>query len=271
MELVPHLTILYLYHLSLIDYVTTSGTVQKINWSMEFFSRHQDSIQDTAVDEIGIPLDYTLLIGDHVLQNAWPHIADDMYNFPSNTLAVLSLAMYEVFSNFFYETTSSVLFKEKQINFQVLNTIKSKEKCETHGAFTQNSKVTIHIPYVRARLINYRKATRLKNIRANLFGKLVTVNGTVVRASNEKCMCLAMAFECRTCSGVWTYPQTDGTYELPPRCILDRDELQCTGNNFEPMRGSSRNVIVECQSIRIQENSSENLVDINYVYLTSEC
>lgn len=127
---------------------------------------------------------------------------------------------------------------------------------------SQRSKLTNDVPYIHARLINYRKITPLKSLRAALFGKLVAVSGTCVRASNTTPLCLTLAFQCRTCSGVMTYPQTDGKYEPPPRCVLDRDSLQCTGNNFEPLRSSTRNVTVEWQSIRIQENSSENLVII---------
>jgi DNA helicase MCM8 len=127
---------------------------------------------------------------------------------------------------------------------------------------SQRSKLANDVPYIRARLINYRKITPLKNLRAALFGKLVAVSGTCVRASNTTPLCLSLAFQCRTCSGVMTYPQTDGKYESPPRCILDRDSLQCTGTNFDPLRSSTKNVTIEWQSIRIQENSSENLVII---------
>ena len=100
----------------------------------------------------------------------------------------------------------------------------------------------------------------MKNLRAGLFGKLVAINGTVVRASNSKPVCLSLAFLCRTCSGVMTYPQAEGKYEQPTRCILEKDDIPCTGNIFEPLRSSPRNEVVEWQSIRIQEISSENLV-----------
>ena len=109
------------------------------------------------------------------------------------------------------------------------------------------------VPYIRARLFNFNLITPLKNLRADLCGKLVAVNGTVVRSSNMKPLCLAMAFKCRTCSGVMVYPQTDGKYEIPSRCNKDRDHLRCTGTVFDPVRDSTRNVIVELQSIRIQE------------------
>lgn len=47
-------------------------------------------------DEGGISLDYQLLVGDQILGESWPQFSDDLYNTPSNTLAVLSLAIHEV-------------------------------------------------------------------------------------------------------------------------------------------------------------------------------
>jgi DNA replicative helicase MCM subunit Mcm2 (Cdc46/Mcm family) len=55
---------------------------------------------------------------------------------------------------------------------------------------SQRSKLTNDVPYIHARLINYRKITPLKSLRAALFGKLVAVSGTCVRASNTTPLCL---------------------------------------------------------------------------------
>ena len=117
-----------------------------------------------------------------------------------------------------------------------------------------------NIPFVRARLTNYKTITPMKNLRAGLYGKLVAINGTVVRASNSKPLCLFLAFQCRTCKGILVHRQKDGKYELPARCSLERDHMQCTGTQFEPLRNSSRNIVVEWQSIRIQENHAGNFV-----------
>ena len=256
----------YEFYPQSLDYVPTSKSAQKVNWSLEYFSQQQDLFNnDTAIEEGGIPLDYQLLIEDNFLQNVWPQITDDIYNFPLHTLAVLSLAMHEVFSILLSDIYICVYLKT---NFQILlqNTIKRDKNFETERDFSQSSKLPINVPYVRARLFNYQKITSLKKIRAALFGKLVAVRGTVVRASNVKPVCLALTFKCRTCYGVMTYPETDGKYELPPRCILFRNESQCIGNNFEPLRGSSRNVFVQWQSIIIQENSSENFVIISILH-----
>jgi DNA helicase MCM8 len=203
------------------------------------------------------------LIEDQYFSALWPQFKDDLINSPTDTLAVLSLAMYQVITLIYMTECYAQFLKAYFGILQLL--VENVEKDgidDVEDDLSQRSKLRNEIPYIRARLINYRKITPLKSLRAALFGKLVAVSGTCVRASNTTPLCLALAFQCRTCSGVMTYSQTDGKFEPPPRCILDRDNLQCTGSNFEPLRSSARNVTVEWQSIRIQENSSENLVII---------
>ena len=80
------------------DFVPTTRTVQKIKWSIELFSHHQEDICDftAAVQDGGFPLDYKFLIEDQYFCELWPQFKDDLINTPTNTLAVLSLAMYQV-------------------------------------------------------------------------------------------------------------------------------------------------------------------------------
>ncbi len=72
-------------------------TVQKIKWSIELFSNQEDMCDfSAAVEDGGIPLDYKFLIEDQYFCEVWPQFKDDLINTPTNTLAVLSLAMYQV-------------------------------------------------------------------------------------------------------------------------------------------------------------------------------
>lgn len=81
----------------LTDYVPTSRNVQQIKWSIDFFSREEDTIAHNSSSETeGFSLDYQLLTEDKELRNVWPQLNDDLYNDPSNTLAVLSLALHHV-------------------------------------------------------------------------------------------------------------------------------------------------------------------------------
>lgn len=119
------------------------------------------------------------------------------------------------------------------------------------------------IPFVRARLVNFKPVTQLKDMRSNLYGKLVAITGMVIRCSNRRPHCLALAFRCDTCSEEMVVPLYDGKYEPPDRCIQDSRGSRCIGNRFEPIRNSPKNRIVEWQSLRIQENNAGALVSIH--------
>lgn len=119
------------------------------------------------------------------------------------------------------------------------------------------------MPYFFIRLFNYVNTTPLKNLCAAMLGKLVAVNGMVVRASNVSPICVAMAFKCRKCAGVMVHPQTDGMHELPSRCVSGKDNCySCNGKKFDPLRSSPETKTIEWQSIRIQENGNDNLVTL---------
>jgi DNA replicative helicase MCM subunit Mcm2 (Cdc46/Mcm family) len=94
-----------------------------------------------------------------------------------------------------------------------------------------------------------------------MLGKLVAVNGMVVRASSVNPICVAMEFKCRKCFGVMTHPQTDGMYQLPSHCYAGKDQFViCRGKKFEPLKSSPKTKTIEWQSVRIQENGNDNLV-----------
>lgn len=79
------------------DYVPTSRIVQQIQWSIEFFSREDDTLANSSATETeGFSLDYQLLVENKTLLQVWPQLKDDLYNDPSITLAVLSLALHQV-------------------------------------------------------------------------------------------------------------------------------------------------------------------------------
>ena len=113
---------------------------------------------------------------------------------------------------------------------------------------------------MRARLVNLKPITQLKDMRSNLYGKLIAITGMVIRSSNRRPHCLALDFKCDTCSEEMVVPQYDGKYEPPTRCIKDTRGSRCTGSRFEPIRNSPKNRIVEWQSLRIQENNASALV-----------
>lgn len=80
-------------------FLWNSTTHQQIQWSIEFFSRtiNIQKYNIPASIEIGrFEFDYQLLVKDEIIGEVWPKFSDDLYNNPSITLSVLSLAMYQV-------------------------------------------------------------------------------------------------------------------------------------------------------------------------------
>lgn len=59
---------------------------------------------------------------------------------------------------------------------------------------------TFEIPTVKCRMLNFFPATKIKNLKANMFEKFVSVTGTVVRISNSKPFLKRLAFECKKCA-----------------------------------------------------------------------
>lgn len=81
------------------DYVPTSRSVQQIEWAITFFSKNEDLIESsTSIENEGFPLDYSFLIEEKNLQEVWPQLKEDLHTTPSITLAVLSMALYQVVS-----------------------------------------------------------------------------------------------------------------------------------------------------------------------------
>lgn len=69
------------------------------------------------------------------------------------------------------------------------------------------------------RVYNYEPLTHLKNVRANYYGKYITLRGTVVRVSNIKPLCIKMAFLCAACGEVQSISLPDGKYSLPTKVM----------------------------------------------------
>ncbi|CAB4057059.1 MCM8 [Lepeophtheirus salmonis] len=102
-------------------------------------------------------------------------------------------------------------------------------------------------PLIRARLIFKFNEFPFMNIKASLYGKLITLKGTVVRVSNIKPLCTWLAFKCSFCSHTISINQPEGRYTTPKRCS------QCKRGSFEPLRVNSKTITEDWQRIRLQE------------------
>ncbi|KAK2714741.1 DNA helicase MCM8-like isoform X1 [Artemia franciscana] len=123
------------------------------------------------------------------------------------------------------------------------------------------------IPRVNVRLINCEPLYQLKSIKANLFGKLVTVKGTVIRVTNVKPMVKFLAFKCRSCNSESAVLQPDGIYTVPEKCPVPG----CRGQAFIPVRSSPKTKTMDWQTVRIQEILDDDQKDWGRVPRTMDC
>lgn len=55
------------------------------------------------------------------------------------------------------------------------------------------------IPVINARITNYTKISKIKQLKSSMVEKFICLNGTVSRISNTKPFMTRLAFECRSC------------------------------------------------------------------------
>lgn len=100
-----------------------------------------------------------------------------------------------------------------------------KGTCESTALPVHYKFIDRHILGFISRVYNYEPLTHLKSVRANCYGKYISVRGTVVRVGNIKPLCTKMAFRCAACGEIQSFPLPDGKYNLPTKVI-------CSLTNF---------------------------------------
>ena len=101
-------------------------------------------------------------------------------------------------------------------------------------------------------MINHKPITRIKHIRANLYEKLVTLSGTVIRVSAVRPLCTWLTFECCKCYSLISVEQPLGVYTQPKQCNSSKGK-QCRSFYFTPLRSHAQTLNVDWQLIRLQE------------------
>jgi len=97
--------------------------------------------------------------------------------------------------------------------------------------------------------------TRVRALRAPAIGRLVSVTGTVVRASGVKPLPTAVGFECASCGGVSRVPLDAGRWAGAPRACFGggggSNGNNCRGKRFFPDLASAETV--DWQRLRLQD------------------
>lgn len=97
-------------------------------------------------------------------------------------------------------------FKNEKINISTTATYESLNSSVIDIDFQKelaSFEVTNEIPPVKARILHFMPMTKIKQLKANMFEKFVSVTGTVVRISNAKPFVKRLAFECKKCTSTF--------------------------------------------------------------------
>ncbi|XP_071834989.1 DNA helicase MCM8-like isoform X2 [Apostichopus japonicus] len=231
-----------------VDYIADSPSVIKVKAFEKFFiSRLPQYDKDEIESQGSVNVDYAELREDAALKDVITNIREELRDMPDQILKCLGLAIHQV------------LTKDLEQQAKLLQQ-------QTSGN-TQALPFVVNVPCIHARIVNFEPIASLKNLKANYYGKFVSIKGTVVRVSNIKPFCTKMAFECNLCGDIQVVCLPDGKYTLPTKCLASG----CRGRSFSPKQSSHLTETVDWQIIKIQEIVVDDQREAGRIPRTVEC
>ncbi|XP_032818836.1 DNA helicase MCM8 isoform X1 [Petromyzon marinus] len=228
-------------------YCNSGGIVTKVEVFEKFFFARLELYNKDEIEEKGsILVDFKELVEDHCLTVAMPTLADDLAETPDRVLQYMGLAVHQTLTK---DLESQVVQLQQQADIQ------------------QEEAPTVNVPLINVRIYNYEPLTQLKNLRANCYGRLVAIRGTVVRVGNIKPLCTRLAFSCNACGTEQVLRLPYGKFTLPTKCA-DED---CRSRTFMPNRRSQLTETVDWQNIKVQELMHGEQREAGRIPRTVEC
>lgn len=219
----------FYFHLE--GYAEGSVTVRKVRAVETFVKKHRRIYPPAEIEERrAYTLDLKTIIADEEFNAEWPTFKEDLDEEPEHTLGCLGLGMHQVV----------LLALEGEAQAHLTNAEKAQLPPRDLAA-------------IRARILNHEPILQLKTLKANYFGKLVSIRGTVIRVSNLKLLCVWMAFSCNSCGSIQCVRQPQGKYTVPSKCGSDG----CRTRSFTPKHSSPFTQTVNYQAIKVQEISDD--------------
>ncbi|XP_052800629.1 DNA helicase MCM8-like isoform X2 [Mya arenaria] len=227
-------------------YSDHSPNVKKIQTFEKYFLSWIKMFDLDNIEQMGnFTVDFKELCDDENITEGYPTFQTELREMPLKIVSCLGLAMHQHIS---------------------------QKRMREARAAAQESGVEItpddyFVPVVHARIFNYGNPVPLKNLKANYYGKFVSVKGTVVRVSNIKPLCTVMAFQCNTCSETQTMNLPDGKYTVPTSCA----GANCRARQFQPLRSSNLTETIDWQTIRLQEIMGDDQKEAGRIPRTVDC
>ncbi|XP_065167269.1 DNA helicase MCM8-like isoform X2 [Atheta coriaria] len=210
-------------------------TLQKVQSFESFIYRNTKSFNFTKIiDKEHFKLNLHIVFKDYELMNEWNTLREDLVNNAQVTINIFALAMHQI----------------------------------SYTYLAKNDEEISEIRIIHCRLQNYEPILQIKNLRANAYGKLVCVRGTIIKASLIGLKCTQIEFKCAFCTGTQVIQLDDGTYVEPEKCAMKG----CKGrSHFEPLWSSKHTLSVSCQSLKLLELVGEETDDNARMPRTLEC
>ncbi|XP_006822145.1 DNA helicase MCM8-like [Saccoglossus kowalevskii] len=233
-------------------YSDNSPTVVKVQTFEKYFVGQLEFLNKDDIEQKGsITVDYKDLVSNGGIQESIPSLSADVREMPEKILQCLGLAIHQVL---IHDLEQQALALQQQTQNE-------------DGVSVEVPPLLVSVPCIHARLLNYEPVTPLKNLKANYYGKFVSVKGTVVRVSNIKPKCTKMAFQCNTCGEIQRVILPEGKYTVPTKCPA----ADCRGRSFIPLRSSALTETVDWQTIKVQEIIMDDHREAGRIPRTVEC
>ncbi|KAK9310540.1 hypothetical protein QLX08_000121 [Tetragonisca angustula] len=208
------------------DYKNDSDTVKKIQIIISFIRRYQRLLMLLSLENLenGIVfiIDMYELYNDQIFLNEWPNFKKDIYENPLNTLNCFKLAVHQ----------------------QILNSVPQENLSSINIITTLST--------VRIKILNYEPIISLQDLKANSYGRLVSIKGCVIRVGHIKHLAQWIVFACRKCNLQKIMKQSLGVYTIPKKCDI------CGTSKFRAMLDSPLVKSIFFQTIKIQEHSNND-------------
>ncbi|GAB1601268.1 DNA helicase MCM8 [Argonauta hians] len=200
-------------------YAAESPTVQKLKVFEQYFAKYEQlyNLYDIESQRY-FCVSYSEMVTDKIITSRFPDFQKELQDSPEKIIKCLGLAMHQL-----------ILKKRKE------------EQDSSEG--------DTYLAMIYARVKDCDNVVPLKSIKANYYGKFVSVKGTVVRVGNVKPLCIKMEFECNSCSNLETILLPDGKYITPQKCTTSG----CRSRVFHPRQSSPQTESIDWQTIRLQE------------------
>jgi replicative DNA helicase Mcm len=109
---------------------------------------------------------------------------------------------------------------------------------------------SLDVSFIKMRFVNYPDHVALRSLRSRHIGKLIHINGIMMRASEVKPLLVQAMFLCRICQTEIPQPQEEGRYTEPPLCPVCGKK---TPMRLIPQKSQFK----DWQKVRIQESPEE--------------